>query len=348
MGVRPRNDYPYKYIESLREKTLVVYNDLETKIRFRPNKSRGSLGYKRLRDLLIEHTGKTISFAALVDFFNKQPFIDNDSRESISYEAYTVEAFAELVKKNNVRDSNIYVNKHGTYSLPPQIILYEKLPDQDEDSAKTVEINTQLLENIKSVLHRSFEQNVCTSKIDMKKISDKEGNVIVMVDCYLTTKSEVSVLRVQCFSDDPIVIDDIKVYETVTKKRIPTLLYHLDSTSYFWYLVLPTPLKENSSFYYSYQFVVQGYFKPFFAKGYNVDELVPIPGRYSHITDELYFPNTKKFSTLTVNIEAHPHKDLVGKNIKPEIEGNWKIFKINHGNLKKADTSIKVVMTMEI
>lgn len=337
MSENARNDFPYIEIKELRLKVKDIYATLESSIKLKTTKSRGSKGYKRLKDLVFECTGKLLGDATIVDFFTKSPFFDERGKEVVSFEYFTIDAFKEFVEKNDLYSSKTF--------LPPEIMLYSD-PSTGKTTPKLIEIDSQLLENIKLVLHREFERNKSSSKIDMKKVCDEQGKVTVMVDCCITAKSEISVLRVQCFADNAISIDGIYAYETVTKAPIPALLYYSNDRCYYWYLVLPTVLKPHDTLYYSYHFTAKDYFKAFLSRKYEEDELVPVPNRYSQVTNEFYFPNVNKFSALTVKVKAHPNQHLVGKNIRPVIAGNWIAYKIDHGDLSTADTPIQIALDM--
>lgn len=336
------NDYPYQEVLRLRKKVLKAYSRNEDEIELIPNTTRKSPGYIRLQKLILDQTGETISFATFVSFFTKRPFKDTDGEERIRYEIHTIDTFKEFVEINHVTNEDIGIKDYSVQSLPFHIAQRNSFEVHEFS-----EIEKSVLEDIKSLLHESFQKNKTRVKIDMKKIADEEGNVTVLVDCVITAKSPVSVLRVQCFSDHPITIEDIYVYETVTKKPISSLLYQHNASSYTWYIVLPTPLGKDESLYYSYYFTAKNYFRPFFyVKGHEEDELVPTPNKYGNVTDEFYFPNTEKFADLNVHIESHPNKSLIGKYLEPIIEGDWKVFRVNHGDLGKANKPIRLSLKL--
>jgi len=319
---RPRIPYSVEYIETLRKDVLQAYFHFEKKVKLIANKTRDSDGYKILKKLLDNKTKKVISPSAIVEFFTKEPDIERDGLV-LNYETYTVEGFEKLVQI--FKDEATFSKENNSEENP------QNHSNEDGDKA------------VRSLLHELYLRNKSISSIETKVVIEEDGTSVNTVYVFIKALNDIANVRLNAFNAKGLKVKWVEAYESLTKEKLPLFPFEINENCYYAYIMFPKILEKNTHYYYTYSICVENDYQDLIDEKVKIDERYIKAKKYKSIVEEYFFPDTDTFKKLRLTIASHCDPLLSNKEVFPVVKDGHKIFRVDHGELKKVtDAPIKL------
>lgn len=320
--------YSEEYIVQLRKDVIRTCNYLSPNVHFDFEASRQSISYRELSDLLYDKDYPELSYGTLHNFFTNESKVSANGDRYFSFQEKTINILQDFVDKYQP-PTNQLSSQNVNYALDSNNI---EMPILDE--------------KIKKILYQGFMQMKGLISAKEEITVDEKGNCIIAVKRYQEAHTDISHILTEIFVDKPGKIKVVEATDSDVKEKLEAYTYKEDELSHSFFLIFPEIKKSEYSFNYSFVLSVENYFGFLLEKGQCIIERMPFVFRYKSLNETYLFPNTPVFESLKVVIKNHPNAELMEMEIKPVIEGNYKHYNVDNGNLIHFDTPIVLQFTL--
>lgn len=208
--------------------------------------------------------------------------------------------------------------------------------------------NLELSDDIKDLLMSSFKSYEGSFKSTETIMVDELGNCVITKDRFQRAGTDMSLLMTESYLDKPGEIKLLKVIDNDSKAELNFHTYKKSSTGHCFFIILNDLKLKSSVFTYSIKMHAENYLSDLIEKKIGFRKISPYQKIKMETLNETYlFPNTKQFSDLEISISDHPNKSFVGEIIGlKEVNKQFKIYEINHGDLSDYSGEIEVKFTL--
>lgn len=207
--------------------------------------------------------------------------------------------------------------------------------DKPEDSkAFDLKLRTELGPSLKKMLARTTQDFKIKLSTTEEIFVDEKGNCELKKKRNITALSDITHQLFETYIDKPGKVKVSRAFDEQLKKDIEVVSYEETESSHSFFIIFDDIKRKGTIFNYSITLNAENYLSDIVDKGIGFRRIFGFfQTRIEGIREKYYFPNSRIYENLKVTIYKHPISDMVGREIIPYINHEYKIYEINHDNL---------------